>query len=321
MKVLVTGASGFIGRHLVRRLAAESGHVNALVRNENDVEDIEGVTWHLGDITDDRSLASALSEINLVYHLAAAVPGKGGCRRQWRVNQEGTRILLQACLEHKIRRMVFLSSVCVYAPPLKRYIEETDPVGGGDSYGQSKAAAELEIIKGAPAGFGYVILRPCQVYGPGDDDGFTGLLKAVLDRRYVLTAGRRAFSLIFIDDLIEAVIRAGAASVSGTCIANVSNPSPVSLDKIISTAAALNFRTPRPVALPCFLIRFLQELRWLARNLNPDGMRPIRKSYAADRVYGSLLLGGPEYSHREAQRQLGFEPRCSLADGLRRILG
>ncbi len=319
---LVTGATGFVGSHLIRRLAADGQYVNALTRSGTDIPDIQGVQWRCGDITDKQSIAAALRGVSVVYHLAAIVPGKGGHSAQWRVNLGGTRTLLQACLENGVNRLVFLSSVCAYAPPLKTLIDEDCPLGGIDSYGQSKAAAELEIIRYATGNFCYVIIRPCQIYGPGDLNGFTGLVTSILSRNYVFTAGRtpRRFSLVYIDDLIEAIIRAGTSNITGSCTANIAGPSLTSLQEIISASAEIKAHVPKLVSVPTPVVRFAQELRWIKSNLGAKGMLPHWKPYSSDHVYGSLLLGGPEYSLQRARSGLGFEPTTSVGDGLAKTL-
>lgn len=319
---LVTGATGFVGSHLIRRLAADGQQVNALTRDSTDVPHIQGVHWFRGDITNKQSITAAFEGVSVVYHLAAIVPGKGGHSAQWHVNCDGTRVLLQACLENGIKRLVFLSSVCAYAPPLKTLIDEDCPLGGDDSYGQSKAAAELEITRGTPSNFCYVILRPCQVYGPGDRSGFTGMITSMLNSNYIFTAGRtpRSFSLIYIDDLVEAIISSGKANISGSCTANIAGPSLASIQAIVSASAEIKAHVPKLVAIPVPAIRFAQELRWLSRTLGSAGMRPHWKPYYQNHVYGSLLLGGPEYTLQRARSELGFEPTTSVDDGLAKIL-
>nr|WP_269144461.1 NAD-dependent epimerase/dehydratase family protein [Methylicorpusculum oleiharenae] len=319
---MVTGATGFVGSHLIRRLAADGQQVNALTRGGTNILKIQGVQWFRGDITVKQSITAALRGVSVVYHLAAIVPGKGGHSAQWHINRDGTRTLLQACLVNGVKRLVFLSSVCAYSPPLKTLIDEDCPLGGDDSYGQSKAAAELEITRGAPGDFCYVILRPCQVYGPGDICGFTGLVTSMLGSNYVFTAGRtpRRFSLVYIDDLIEAIIRAGTSNITGSCTANIAGPSLTSLQAIVSASAEIKIHVPKLVPVPVRVVRVAQELRWINRNLGATGMLPHWKSYSSDHVYGSLLLGGPEYSQQRARSEFGFEPTTSVGDGLAKIL-
>lgn len=323
LPALVTGATGFVGRHLVRALAERGHTVTALARTNADISDLQGVRWQRGDIIDQRYLADVTRSVSVVYHLAAIVPAKGGQSAQWRINCEGTRMLLQACIENGVKRLVFLSSVCAYAPPLKTLIDEDCPIGGGDSYGRSKAAAELEIINGAPSSsLCHVILRPCQVYGPGDRSGFTALMMRMLGSNYVFTAGHtpRSFSLVFVGDLVEAIIRAGTSPISSSCTVNIAGPSLASLQTLVSAYSAITGHAAKHVPLPAAAVRFAQELRWFSRNLAADAMRPRWRSYKPDNVYGSLLLGGPEYALRRAKLEFGFEPRISVRDGLANIL-
>jgi dihydroflavonol-4-reductase len=319
-KVLVTGANGFIGRHLVNRLAAEGYQVSAWARNKYPLGDLAGVTWHRGDINDQTILEQALDGVSIIYHLAGAVPGKSGYRQQWQVNHEGTCRLLKACVQTTIKRLIFLSSVCVYKPPLQAVIDESAAIGGNDSYGQSKAAAEQAIVNIAQDRFPYVILRPCQVYGPGDSIGFTGLVQSILKKDYLMTAGKRTFSLLYIADLVDAIVKAGTLPLASACIFNISGPSLTSLYDIVSAAAEIKVHVPKLMALPEAFIRFLLEARWFLRHCKPDGMRPIFKSYAQNQIYGSLLLGGPDYSHRKACECLSFQPRYSLREGLEKSL-
>ncbi|WKJ91177.1 NAD-dependent epimerase/dehydratase family protein [Methylomonas montana] len=317
---LVTGATGFLGRHLVRSLVEHGHTVTALGRQCPNLVTPSGVRYQYGDILNQRCLADATRNVSVVYHLAAIVPGKGGQAEQWRVNHYGTRVLLQACIENGVKRLVFLSSVCAYAPPLKALLDEDSPTGGGDSYGQSKAAAELEIANAATNSLSSVILRPSQVYGPGDG-GFTAMLVSMLSGKYLYTAGRspRPFSLVYVDDLIEAIVRAGTSRAIGSDTLNIAGP-PTHLQALTSAYAAITGHEAKCVPLPIAVVRLAQELRWFSRNLSGNAMRPRWKSYAADQVYGSVLLGGPEYSVNRAKLALAFEAKTSIQKGLANVL-
>ncbi|WP_415879797.1 NAD-dependent epimerase/dehydratase family protein [Methylomonas sp. TEB] len=316
---LVTGATGFLGRHLVRSLIKHGHTVTALSRQHPNLV-TPSVRFVSGDILNEHSLADATRNVSVVYHLAAIVPGKGGQAEQWRVNYHGTRLLLKSCIENGVKRLVFLSSVCAYAPPLNAVIDEDSPIGGGDSYGQSKAAAELEIANAATNDLCTVILRPSQVYGPGDS-GFTEMLVSMLSGKYLYTAGRtpRPFSLLYVDDLIEAIVRAGTCPAVGSNTLNIAGP-PTHLQALTSAYAAITGHAAKCVPLPIAIVRLAQELRWFSRNLPAKAMRPRWKSYAADQVYGSVLLGGPAYSVKRANLALGFEAQTSIQKGLANVL-
>ena len=103
-RTLLTGASGFIGKHLLQRLVANGQQVTALVRKTADIRDLPGVKWCCGDSNDKQALSAALNDVAVVYHLAAIVPGKGSHTEHWRVNHQATRTLFQACLESGVQR-------------------------------------------------------------------------------------------------------------------------------------------------------------------------------------------------------------------------
>ncbi|QSB01841.1 NAD-dependent epimerase/dehydratase family protein [Methylomonas sp. EFPC1] len=316
---LVTGATGFLGRHLVRSLIEHGHTVTALSRQHPNLV-TPSVRFVSGDILNEHSLADATRNVSVVYHLAAIVPGKGGQAEQWRVNYHGTRLLLKSCIENGVKRLVFLSSVCAYAPPLNAVIDEDSPIGGGDSYGQSKAAAELEIANAATNDLSTVILRPSQVYGPGDS-GFTSMLVSMLSGKLLFLAGRspRPFSLVYVDDLIEAIVQAGTCPNISSNTLNIAGP-PTDLRALASAYAAITHHTAKCVPLPISAVHLAQELRWFSRNLSGNAMRPRWKSYSANQVYGSVLLGGPEYSASRAKLALGFEAKTSIQKGLENVL-
>lgn len=319
---LVTGASGFIGRHLVNALRERGDCVTALLHRQTLGDEGNGIRWQTGDLLKPADMLKACRGVSVVYHLAAVVPGRGSHQEQWRVNYEGTRTLLQACVENGVKRLVFLSSVAAYRPPFGLFIDEDWPIGGGDSYGYSKAAAEQEIAKLPASGLCRIILRPCQVYGPGDN-AYTEKLLSVVDRRVLFTVGRapRPFSLVYIDDLVAAIVRAGTAAAIDSGTFNIVGPTTSSLQALYDAYAALTGQGSRKsMVLPVAAVRLAQELRWVIRNLSGDAMRPHWRSYADDQLYGSLLLGGPVYSGRRAKLKLAFEAKVPLSEGLAKIL-
>jgi nucleoside-diphosphate-sugar epimerase len=319
---LITGATGFIGRHLVRALTARGHPVSALVRDPARIDELPGARCRKGDLTEPGCLVEATKGAAVVYHLAAVVPGKGSRSRQWQVNCEGTRLLVRACIANGVGRLVFVSSVSVYAPPLAAIVDEGHPTGGADTYGQSKAAAEREIAKAASTALRCVILRPCQVYGPGDTSGYTARLRSLLGSRYAVAAGAcsRPFSLVHVDDVVGAIVAAGAVPLSHPCAINVAGPSLTSLRMLAAAHRSITGRAPKLVPMPAAAIRFASELRWMSRTLAADAARPHWKSYGPSCVHGSLLLGGPEYSLHRLRSELGFVPSVSVREGLANLL-
>ena len=159
--VLVTGASGFIGRRVVDALSAKGYAVRCLVRKKKDLGIWKAGTAAAaaGDITDSKSLESALEGIAACVHLASVINAPGTADFT-KVNVEGTANLVEACRAKGAGRFVYLSSIDA-------------GVSGAGLYGRSKAAAE-EIVR--KSGLAYTILRPTVVYGSGDHKHITSLI-------------------------------------------------------------------------------------------------------------------------------------------------
>ncbi len=315
---LVTGATGFIGQHLIRKLKGAGVALRAMSRRQHTAP---GVEWLAGDICDYDSVATASRDCDVVYHLAAAVPGSCGRTRMQATNAHGTANVVRACVANAVPRLVHVSSVAAYAPPLSSTVLEGHPLGGADSYGHSKSAAEKSLRARAGDGLACAILRPCQVYGEGDSSGYTQRLVALLSGRYAPVAGRipRPFSLVHVDDVVDAIIAAGRSAAPGCRAYNVAGPEMASLHELLGYWRELSSSAARSITMPAALLRGAFELRWAARNLREDGMRPILKRYSAATVHGSLFLGGPEYPTQRARLELGYEPGVSVREGLQRL--
>ncbi|MGH9327580.1 MAG: hopanoid-associated sugar epimerase [Terriglobia bacterium] len=172
---LVTGANGFVGSHVARRLAARGEHVRALVRPSSNLRALDGlpIDRALGDLLDPPSLRAALAGVACVYHVAADY--RLWCEHPeeiYRANVEGTRNLLEAARDAHIPRLVYTSTVGTIAvhrhDPLPNEATEArlDEMTG--HYKRSKFMAEQEVRKAAQEGLPVVIVNPTTPVGPGD---------------------------------------------------------------------------------------------------------------------------------------------------------
>jgi dihydroflavonol-4-reductase len=174
MKIAVTGATGHIGCNLTRTLVAAGHDVRALVRG--DIHALEGVEVERveADLLDAASLQRAFAGVELVYHLAARISIAPGDEDEVHaVNVVGTRNVVTACLDNKVRRLVHFSSIHAFdAEPLDGVIDERRPLAPSSkkvlTYDRSKADGEREIIAGLERGLDAVIVNPTAVLGPND---------------------------------------------------------------------------------------------------------------------------------------------------------
>lgn len=318
MTTLVTGASGFVGGHLVVRLLQKGTPVRGLVRRPDHSLAAAGVECVVGDLHDEDVLQRATRGADVVYHAAAVTLGGPG--DLWETNVEGTRALLQASVANDVGRFVFLSSVSVYRPPLAPAIDEDAPIGGFELYGRSKAAGEAIVREIGAGGIEQVILRPCQIYGSGDRSGYTARLLGLLAaRRVPMARGPSRFSLVHIDDVIDAIVAAGTHPAAAGGVFNIAGPGQTSLRELAGVAVAPDSAVKPSIPIPRTALRAALSTRWLLAAARNPNVRPFLRSYAHDMLHGSMWLGGPDYLTTRARTKLGYVPRVDPAEGLRRL--
>lgn len=177
MKVLVTGANGFLGSWVTKMLVDEGHEVFALVRPSADLSELAGVSCKYihGDVTDITSLLEAFKGMDTVFHLAGVIAYKKSQRAQMdKVNVQGTANVIDVCREHKVRRLVYLSSVVAIGAGFteKDIFNEESPYNISKfnlGYFETKHKAELLVKTACDRNeIDAVILNPSTIYGAGD---------------------------------------------------------------------------------------------------------------------------------------------------------
>jgi len=192
VKIAVTGATGFIGRHLVDRLLAQDYFVTAVLRRRPEEDQFEGrVAIALASLEDPVSLAAAFAQAEVVYHLVGIIAETKSNTFE-RTVAEGTRNVVAACSKAGVKKIIYLSAM-------------GSSQQAKTKYHQSKYSAEQAVIS---SGLDYIIYRPSVVYGLGD--GFVSMLKRIIERSYftpVIGDGRYRLQPVYIDDLISAMVQ------------------------------------------------------------------------------------------------------------------
>ena len=218
--VLLTGGSGFVGGGILRRLVADGRSVRALVRSERAAEAVTdaGAEAVRGDVTDLGSLAAAVAGCRVVYHAAGL---NATCLRDPdrldRVNVAGTRNVIVCAARAGAERIVYTSSAATVGAPDGVVAVETTPHRGYylSRYERSKHAAEMAAFaQAARLGIPLVAVNPASVHGPGRSTGSARIFIAYLRGR-LRFAIRATFSLVFIDDVADAHLRAEELGVPG----------------------------------------------------------------------------------------------------------
>ncbi len=319
--VLVTGASGFIGVHLVRLLVARGHRVYCLVRPTSHVNELlaAGAELVTGDVNDRAGIsrAIALANARVVFHLAGLVramsPGDF-----MRVNAEGVEAVAAACAEQAERPVLLLVSSLASAGPSGEVprIESDSPMPVSN-YGRSKFAGEQAAARYAGV-LPITIVRPCAVFGAGDQ-GMFQIFNAVSRSGIHVVHGHGDWriSLIAVADLVECIVLAAEngerlvpdGSGSGIYFAGAEDLSHVELGNAI--AHALEKRMPRIIRVPGGLMR--------AAGFYGDVVSRIRghPGWVSSDKIAELLAGSWTCSSEKARRQLGWSPAAPLADRLR----
>ncbi len=321
--ILVTGGSGFIGRHVVRRLAEGSGTgVRAFdVHFSDDFgESFPGVEAVRGDLLAEADLAPALEGVGTVAHLASKHVDHDGSGFE-RTNVDGTRALCRAAAAASVSRVIYLSSVGVYGHGVHSGADETTPLNPDTPFSRSKAAAEKIVLDHARAGdFRAVVLRHRFVYGDGDQAVIPRLVKAAKSYPFWLSGGRARMSLIWAPDLAEVIRRlAGPDAVAVDVedpVYHVTDGEPVSYRRVVTTICeAFGYRPPR-LSVPYRLLYAPVRLRELVLGIDPEvAASPVTS------IRLKLVAQDNDFSNRKLARLLPDLRFTAFEQGFRRSLG
>lgn len=309
--VLVTGGTGFIGRHLCRRLLAEGCRVRVLRREASGLGDLEGaVETAVGDVTNPASLPAALAGADTVYHLASALGATPfGPQGFFTVNAEGTRHVLDAVRIAGTRRVIHCSSVGVLGNITGPPATEDAPLHPEDDYERSKARGEEIAREQAGAGLPVVIVRPGWAYGPGDRRTFK-LMRAIARRRFFFVGdGTTREHPVYIDDLTAGLARCRTAALASGEIITIAGEEIVTIEDLCG-------RIARAIGVPLTRLHVPREpLRTIAWFL--EGVfKAAGREAPLTRAKVDFFLKHRAYDTTKAKRLLGFEPRVPLDEGL-----
>ncbi len=310
--VLVTGATGFIGRALAARLAAAGLKMRCLARRGSDTSGLEaaGMECVEGDLLDKASLEKAVSGVSAVWHLAALVRSNKILARRKKiedqfhsVNALGTENLARVSASAGVKRFIYFSSISALGPG-DNLNEEAKP-RPITAYGHSKLEGELLLRKAAGGTcLDFIILRPAMIYGPGAER-WTSLFNAVLTGLVPMPGkGENAISICWLESLLDAALLAAEKGAPGSAF-NISEGS-IKLNDLISTLAGLMGTKPIVFHFPKPLLGAAVKSSDLA--LGALGLAMPRLNLLADRAY--FQESTSNWSHDTSKlRDLGWNPK------------
>lgn len=324
MKALVTGASGFLGARLARRLADDGHDVSVMVRRSSNLDDLGDPSRFeivYGDLTDAASLEAATRGIEVVFHSAARVDERGVRSQFVTENVDATEHLLSSARENGAHRFVFVSS-----PSALMEYDGGDQIGVDESvtypkrflnlYSETKAMAEQAVLAADGPGFVTCALRPRAIWGPGDRSGpivrllgraHSGALPDLSNGRQVLA------SLCHVDNIVDAAVKAAQSDNVGGKPYFIADDEVTDIWPFMAeTAGAFGIdpptRTPNPrvVSAAVSVIEAAWKIPYLATRYSP----PLSRYVLA------LLTRSATFDTGAARKDFGYVPVVDRATGI-----
>lgn len=316
MIAVITGANGFLGRHLVLDQLARGRRVRAVDLHRGRLEDLashHGLEIHGADICDRDAMRPLVEGADIVFHLASAHLAVAlGDAEYWRINRDGALALARLCHEAGVGRFVHCSSVGVYGEIADPPADETTPCRPDLVYEKSKLAGEEAVLAyQRQTGFALTVMRPVWVYGPGcprTEKIFRSLRKGTF---FYFGSGRSLRHCLHVDDFNQAceLCASRPEAIGKTYI--IGDAAAVTVKELLNAMAdAGGFRRPW-IHLPLLIARPLlaaAEKLFLAL-----GREPVVSTRSL-----KFFTNNTAFSIARARSGLGFEPRLDVAEGMRR---
>jgi nucleoside-diphosphate-sugar epimerase len=317
MKVLVTGGTGFIGSHLLRRLLAGGHDVVSLDKNPG-LFDQElrsgGAQLISGSVTDPRDVDRAMSGCELVYHLASPF---GDILQPdtayWDIEVNGTRNVLHAAEHHGVRRVVHCSTQGVHGIIEQPPGDEDSPMAPRDYYCYSKMEGERVCQEFIERGMDLVIVRPTSVYGPGDIRGWLKLYRMVSRGWFLMIGdGETLNHPVYVDNLVDAFELAGRRAGAGGRAYLAGDDTPVTLTELVRRVGNVLGSGVRIIRFPWY------DIAWLGASAVEVVSKKIGLKPPVFRRRLSWFTTNRAFRIDRAKEELGYQPKVRLNEGLAR---
>ena len=317
MKTLITGASGFIGKHLVRTLVEQGRDVRCLVRKTSDTQYLNdlGVEFFYGELLEKDSLKDIVKDVNIVYHLAGQIHSKYS-KDFYKVNFDGTKNLVEECLTKKIDKFIFLSSIAAVGPNQRHDVlmNEQSLCSPISPYGMSKFKAEEFLVQTFKmTGFPVIIIRAPMVYGSVEQSDVITKIVNLIQKGHVFVVGdgKNLRSFCYIDNLIQGLMAAERSNNSGGEIYFISDKRAYTYDEIFQKIAKQFGTTLKEIHLP----RWLGSICGFAfKSLSVMGFYSLPLYTAWNMILNMAC------DIKKAKERINYKPLIETNEGIERVV-
>ncbi len=317
MKIFITGATGFIGSRLAKRLAESGMHVTALVRDPHKAVELDALGVHLvkGDIRDKASMLEGMRGADQVFHVAAWYKiGSNERALAEAINIQGTRNVMDLVRELSIPRCVYTSTIAVHSNTHGEEVDESYRFTGRhlSIYDETKWRAHYEVVEPmVKAGLPVITVMPGLVYGPGDTSSVGGALDSYLKRKLPLIPRGTVYNWAHVEDIVNGHLLAMKKGTPGECY-HLTGPRFDMLTVFRMAEQMTSIPAPRLIVsggllkMMIPLMAILEQFVNLPATFTAEGLREVADvTYLAD--------------SSKARRELGFTTR-PLEEGLKETL-
>jgi len=316
MRILITGATGFTGKALAKKLVSDGHDVVALDYKEGHKTDELrncGVGVNIGSVVDASIVDKLMPGIEIVHHLAAAFREMKVADSYYdEVNVTGTRVVLEAALRERVGKFVYCSTCGVHGNCDDPPVAEDAPIQPADYYQRTKYEAEPIVLDYAKKGLPATILRPAAIYGPGDPERFFMIFQRVAKGFFpMFGTGKTLYHPLYIDNLVDALILAMDSEKGLGEAYLIADEEYVEIEDLVRRVArAMNteVKIPHYPLMPVVALGYIVEKICKPFKITPPIFPRRVDWYRQNRAFDIS----------KAKRELGYVPRVPLDEGLRR---
>lgn len=315
MKVLVTGATGFTGHNLSKKLLADGHDVRVLVRSSSrlGLKEDNNLEVHEGDIRDENAVNIAVDGVEKVYNIAAMF--RSACsvdQDYYDIHVKGTQHLLRASLKCGVKRFVHCSTVGVHGDVKEPPATELSPYAPADIYQRTKLEAELWAREFADKNdLALSVVRPTAIYGPGDMRLLKLFKLAVKKVTPVIGTGKIYYHMVYIDDLVQGILLAGEHEAAKGQVFIIGGEEKMILDDLLITIAKLLGKSESLLHIPALPFQ-------LAGSLCEKICIPLKIEPPIYRRRVDFFTKSRSFDITKAKECIGYRPRYGLQEGLSR---